>query len=139
VNVYADTSGLFAGLVHNDRNHPAAREVMHALLQQRHELFLTSYVLQETLALLQSRVGLEAARRFDHALRPLLQVIWIDEKLHDRAFRRLELRSSRQVSLADCSSFVAMEELGIRWVLGFDHHFEQEGFALLHAPEDLDA
>ena len=137
MRIYADTSGLFAGLVRSDRNHPVASGLLRALLERRCELHLTSYVLQETLALLQTRVGLEAARRFDHTFRPLLRVSWVDEPLHARAFRRLELRAARKVSLADCSSFVLMEELGIERVFGFDQHFEQEGFRLLRSPDEL--
>jgi hypothetical protein len=77
--------------VRNDMMHDGAKATLTALLKNGSELHATSYVLQETLALLQSRVSLEAALRFEHDLRPLLQMTWMDEDLHRRAFRRLEL------------------------------------------------
>ena len=99
MRVFADTSGLFAALVRNDWMHLRAKATMTQLLEKGAEIHLTSYVLIETMALLQARVGLKAARQFEHVFRPLLRIHWVDESLHDRAFRRLELRGSRGVSL----------------------------------------
>ncbi len=84
--------------------------------------------MQETLALLQARVSLDAAFQFEHLQRPLLQLTWIDEDLHVRTFRRLEIARSRRLSLVDCASFVVMEDLGLADVFGYDSHFEQAGF-----------
>ena len=111
---------------------------MEALLDRRATMIVTSYVLLETLALLQSRVGLDAARQFDHAFRPQLEVRWVDEGLHERAFRRLEIRGAKRVSLADCTSFVVMEEIGVSSAFAFGRHFEEEGFRLLRCVEDVE-
>ena len=111
---------------------------MEKLLEESAEIHVTSYVLLETMALLQARVGLEAARQFENVLRPLLQVHWVDELLHEKAFKRLELRGTRGVSLVDCTSFVTMEDAGIRSVFGYDEHFTDEGFHLVKALSDLD-
>ncbi len=139
MKVCLDTSGLFAALVRNDKNHGPAGPLLRQLLSGNRRLIITGYVLQELIALLRSRVGLEAARSFEHSMRPLFDVYWVDEDLHNAAFRRMELRSSRRVSLADCSSFLIMERLGIELVFGFDRHFEQEGFRLLQSPDDLES
>ena len=137
MKVYTDTSGLFAALVANDRNYSRAAPVLKALLEGGHVMVMTGYVLQELLALLQSRVGLVAARRFEHEMRPLLEIVWIDEKLHELSFRRMELRAKRGLSLAECSSFVVMEQQGIEWAFAFDKHFRQEGFRLLTSPRQI--
>jgi predicted nucleic acid-binding protein len=137
MRVFADTSGLFAALVRNDHMHVRAKAVLAHLIGARSELHVTSYVLLETESLLQARVGLDAARQFDHVYRPLLRIHWVDEPMHDRAFRRLELRESRSVSLVDCSSFVVMEAEGLRMVFGYDPHFAEEGFRVIGHTGDL--
>lgn len=81
MKAFADTSGLFAALVRNDAKHASAREVLARLLEARCELHVTSYVLLEMESLLQNRVGLDAARQFDHVYRPVLRVHWIEETL----------------------------------------------------------
>jgi predicted nucleic acid-binding protein len=136
-SIYIDTSGLFAALVHNDRLHGDAKETMARLLQGNLVLHMTSYGLLETLALLQSRVSLGAARQVEEVIRPLFEITWIDERLHRQAFRRLEQRGSRNVSLVDCAGFVVMEMKGIRSVFGYDSHFRDEGFDLIRTSSDL--
>ena len=138
MKIYADTSGLFAALVKNDIMHAKAGPTMEHLLEDGAEIHVTSYILLETMALLQARVGLEAARQFERILRPLLQVHWVDESLHVKSFKRLELRGTRGVSLVDCTSFVTMEDAGIRYVFGYDEHFTDEGFHLVKTQSDLD-
>jgi uncharacterized protein len=134
VTAYLDTSALFAALVRSDRGHAQAGPVLAALLERSIPLVTTSYVLLETLALLQSRVGIDAARRFERALRPRVEVVWVDDDLHARAFERLDRLGRRAVSLVDCAGFVVMEERGIRHAFALDEHFREEGFVLLSAP-----
>jgi predicted nucleic acid-binding protein len=47
------------------------------------------------------------------------------------AFDLYRKRIDKGWSLTDCSSFVIMEQLGIREALTFDKHFEQAGFKAL--------
>lgn len=137
--VFVDTAGLFAALVRNDINHEDAAATLDRLLEREVELYCSNYVLLEALALLQHRVGLEAARQVEHELRPLLHVSWIDEPSHRRAFRRLELRGRRSLSLVDCSSFVVMEEVGLRHVFTYDSDFADEGFTCVGTADQADA
>ena len=131
MKVFVDTSGLFAALVRNDLKHEIAAVAFRRLVADRCDLHSTSYVIAETLSLLQRRVGLEAAIRFEAAMRPGIAVRWVDEDLHERAFRRLRGIGRRDIGIVDCASFEAMEESGIRQVLGFDEHFTEAGFELL--------
>lgn len=137
MKIFVDTSGLYAALVVNDCNHHQAGETLHHLVSQGAQLHTCSYVLLETFALLQARIGLAAARQMELAVRPALKVRWVDEALHRRAFQRLELRGSRGLSLVDCAGFVVMEDEEIRLAFTFDRHFEQEGFRLVRSPRDL--
>jgi len=75
----------------------------------------------------------------EHVLRPLLRVTWVDESLHARAFQRLELRGRRGLSLVDCSSFVVMEETGLRHVFTYDTDFADEGFTCVGTADQVDA
>lgn len=137
MRLFADTSGLFAAVVRNDCEHQRARPLLMRLLEERAEIHTTSYVVLETMALLHSRVSRDAALSFEQALRPLLKVRWVDEKFHTRASVHLAHRTGAKVSLVDCASFVAMNDEGLTLCLGYDGHFEQEGFELLSSVEDL--
>ncbi len=138
MKVFLDTSGLFALFVRNDYMHVRARATFECLMGKGAEFCITSYILLETVALLQARVGLTAARRFHHEFLPILKIHWVDEKLHEKAFRRLELRAKRDLSLVDCASFVWMEEAGVSYALTYDKHFSQEGFSVLGTPDDVE-
>lgn len=131
--VFVDTSALIALLVANDRQHVAARRVFDHL--EAHELSLktSSYVLVETCALLQRRVGLEAVAAVRRDLAPLLDVVWVDAPLHEAALARVLTEQRRQLSLVDCVSFEIMEGAGIEQAFAFDRHFEDAGFELISA------
>jgi uncharacterized protein len=49
----------------------------------------------------------------------------------DAALAQYEARLDKEYSLTDCRSMLAMRGLGIMEVLSNDHHFTQEGFAVL--------
>ena len=48
-------------------------------------LVSTSFVVQETVSLLQARHGVQAVRSFHSRLLPLLDIVWIDAALYGRA------------------------------------------------------
>ena len=59
------------------------------------KLVTTSYVLVETTALLQHRIGLAAVRDLDQHVVPLLAVRWVDANLHRKGMRRLNRADRR--------------------------------------------
>ncbi|MHC1727401.1 MAG: type II toxin-antitoxin system VapC family toxin [Syntrophobacteraceae bacterium] len=130
MTVFADTSSLFSMLVQDDYMHVRARLNYEHFRQSNTQLVTSSYVLLETMALLQRRVGLEAALDFDRNIVPLLDVIWVDEVWHDRAMQRLRTERNRRLSLTDCLSFEIMEELEIPTAFTFDGHFRERGFEI---------
>lgn len=135
--LYLDTSGLFAALVSSEPRHEQAKACLELVLLRDAELIMNSFVLLETMTLLQARVGLDAAKAFETDFRPSLKVVWMDEALYQRSVRRWQLRRARKLSLTDCSSFAVMEELGLQDVFGYDRHFSEEGFHLVGTPGDL--
>jgi uncharacterized protein len=128
VKVFADTSAFFALLVDDDCMHVRAKLNFEYFALNNFQLLTSSYVLLETLTLLQRRVGIGAASDFDRRIVPVLDVIWVDEAWHSFAMRRLQIEQSRLVSLTDCLSFEIMEQRDIACAFTFDKHFAERGF-----------
>ena len=129
--VFTDTSGLLALLNPEDDNHARAKEAFAGLRARRASLVSTSFVLVETYALLGRRFGLDAVRRFREDFAPLIEVVCVDEPLHDAGLDLLLGRRTRRLSLVDAVSFVTMRQRNIGEAFAFDPHFEQEGFVLV--------
>ncbi len=130
MTVFADTSGIFALLVRNDYMYVRAQSVFQSFANNNVNLLSSSYVLVETIALLQRRVGMDAVRDFQEKILPLIEIIWVDSYWHEKAINRLILLNQKKVSLVDCLSFVLMEAKEIDTVFSFDSHFERNGFSL---------
>ncbi len=128
MTVLVDTSALHAALDSDDDHHLAARGAL-TELTGRDELLVThNYVVVETVALVQRRLGLDAVRALiDHIL-PAIDVLWIDQATHQEASVRLLGQGTRRVSLVDWVSFTVMRRLGIDVALAFDDHFREQGF-----------
>ena len=129
--VFADTSGLFAFLVQDDYMHVRAKAVFQSFAEDSTQLLTSSYVLVETTALLQRRVGVDAVLEFHNKIQPLLDVIWVDDHWHEKAINRLIALNQKKVSLVDCLSFIIMEAREINTAFSFDKHFEKNGFSLV--------
>ncbi|MFP4668759.1 MAG: type II toxin-antitoxin system VapC family toxin [Desulfobacterales bacterium] len=130
MKVFADTSALFALLVKNDFMHIKARESFKYLARQNAGLVTSSFVLVETTALLQRRIGLEPVNDFNRKIFPLLEIVWADDKWYAKAIQRLLAQNNRNVSLVDCLGFEIMEAFQIEYAFAFDSHFEENGFTI---------
>jgi len=129
--VFADTSGLLALLNPGDDNHARAKVAFGSLRMRPAPLVSTSFVMVETYALLGRRFGLDAVRGFRDDFAPLIEVVWVDEELHDAGLDLLLGRRKRRLSLVDAVSFITMRQRNIGEAFAFDSHFEQEGFSLV--------
>ena len=127
--VFADTSGLFALLSTTDDNHPRAKRAFGELRARQTLLVSTSYVLVETDALVGRRLGLDAVRSFRTDFAPLIDVVWVDETLHNAGVDLLLDRRKRLLSLVDAVSFIVMRQRSVAEAFAIDPHFEQEGFS----------
>lgn len=130
--IFLDTSGIYALADRGDPHHDLARERFQALLDAGEEVLTHNYVLGEAMALVQSRLGLEAAIRLAEDCRAF-HVEWVDEATHEEAIRRLARSAKRRVSLVDQVSFLVMKRRGVRVALAFDSDFEEAGFQILRA------
>lgn len=133
MNIFIDTSGYFSLLNRNERNHQIARTIWQRLLNNNDVLITSNYVLIETTALAQNRLGMAASADFNNILAPLTQTIWINEEIHHASVTALLTANRRQLSLVDCVSFEVCRRLHIHNVFAFDQHFQEQGFTLLSA------
>jgi len=131
MTTFVDTSAFFAVLDADDRMQSKARREWGRLLETNTLFRTTNYVLVETSALLQSRIGMDALRVLAADVLPVLDIIWVDAAMHLSAQHSLLVASRRDLSLVDCVSFEVMRRLRIDDVFCFDPHFSQQGFQVL--------
>lgn len=129
--VFVDTSAMYAVLRADDRAHAAAARAWAELVPSPARLVSSSYVVLETITLLQTRFGLEYVRRFARVFEPALDIVWVDGGIHGPAMSALLGAGERDVSLTDFSSFAVMVTHRIRTAFAFDRHFADRGFQLL--------
>jgi uncharacterized protein len=129
VSVFVDTSAFLAVLNAGDENHARAARAFRGLVESGEDLIATSYVLVETMALLQHRFGPAAARGFQDDVVPVLEVVWVDAELHGEGTAALLTAGRRELSLVDCVSFACMRRRGMTRAFHFDRHFREQGFA----------
>lgn len=131
MTAFVDTSALFALLDRDDPAHRGVAQAFEALLDDQAALVTHSYVLVESFALVQRRLGLPAVHALRDDLLPIVAVTWVDEQLHGDALTALTAAGRRSVSLVDHASFAFMRRRGIRRALAVDRHFAEQGFELL--------
>ena len=129
--IFLDTSGLLAVLDASEARHPQATRAWREILDGSETLVTTSYVLVETTALAQRRLGLGAVADLEQAIVPAVNVVWVDEELHRFASGALLAARRRELSLVDCVSFAVMRQRGIRTAFALDRHFAEQGFTLV--------
>lgn len=129
MKVFIDTSGLYAMLVADDAHHGEAAAAFRRFVEAAAQLWTTSYVLVETAALLQRRVGMAAVRAFAESIRPLLTVRWVTAADHHAGIQAAIAGGDAGPSLVDHVSFRTMRAQAIPTALAFDEHFRRAGFS----------
>ena len=131
MSIFVDTSAILPLMDAGQPNHLMAQKIWREAVIQERLLYSTNYVIVETTALLQNRLGVEAVQLFQENVVPFFQIIWVQKSLHQAGITALLLANRRQVSLVDCISFAAMRQLGLHQAFAFDKHFAEQGFSLL--------
>jgi predicted nucleic acid-binding protein len=125
-----DTSGLLCYIHTSEPQHTIAVKAFDAA----HTYLTHSYVLSEFVALAQVRnlPRIESLTFVSDLLEhPDIEVVWVDQELHQEAVNLLMDRMDKTYSLCDAVSFVLMRARGCTEALTTDRHFEQEGFVRL--------
>ncbi len=133
MNIFIDTSGFIAVLDMDDASHARAAKTWTDILTSEETLVTTNYVLVETCALVQNRLGMTAIKVFQEAIVPVLRIEWIDKAVHHAAMGVMFAAVRKKLSLVDCVSFETMRLLGVATVFTLDKHFKEQGFICLPA------
>ena len=131
MSVVIDTSAFLALLDVHEHNYVHAQRIWTQLAEQSTLLFCTSYVLAETAALVQNRLGMSQLRAFHENVFPFLRVLWVDAALHGAGMTAVLTANRRQLSLVDCVTFAVMRQSGLNTAFAFDTHFDEQGFDVL--------
>lgn len=126
--IFVDTSGFLAVLNADEERHADAKRFWITGLQNRELFVCTNYILIETIALAQNRLGMTAVNIFQNDIVPVLRVEWVDEIIHRAGVAAMLAANRRNLSLVDCISFEVVRQLGIREVFTLDNHFLEQGF-----------
>jgi len=102
-------------------------------LEKEGLLFMTDYIIDETLMLLRLRLRLRAAEKWWHSIAASSRVQreLIHEERAERARGIFFRYHDKDFSFTDCTSFAVMREMRLRQALTTDTHFRQAGFQML--------
>lgn len=128
--VFVDTSGFYAELDGSDPFHAKAREAFVLVLRRKDKLVTTNYVVHESWAVIQARLGWDAVDVWLDRLLKLCDVIWTTPEIHALGEARCRQARQRHLSLTDCVSIEIMRRRGLSEAIAFDEHFDREGFRL---------
>ncbi len=138
-SVFVDTAGWANLFVETEPYYEQARQWFQKARQQSQEMVTTNYVVIELVALLTSSLRVSRPQLFKYvdAVRdaPYIRLVHIDAAIDQAAWNLLKSREDKAWSFVDSTSFVVMQQLGIKEALTTDHHFEQAGFIRLLKPE----
>lgn len=128
MTVFVDTSALLILLDADNELHSCLTAQWQQFQQDGVALVTTNYILVETTAVCQRRLGMEAIRALLSDIAPVLTVEWITPSTHSDATTALLFANRRHLSLVDCTSFEVMRRLGLRTAFTVDQHFRELGY-----------
>jgi predicted nucleic acid-binding protein len=84
--VFVDTSAFYALMDRSDNNYEEAASLWAQFLEGDFLLQTNNYIIVETLSLLQSRLGFEAAHLWSRDVLSVTEDLWIDGSMHNLAY-----------------------------------------------------
>jgi predicted nucleic acid-binding protein len=128
--VILDTSALLALLDADDEFHEQASMLHDQLLDGSCELWVSSYILVETIALAHRRLGFGPLSDLVDSLDASTTTAWVDEQLHQAIWEEFNRRRGRRFSFVDCSTLLIARSLNAT-VFAFDSDFSLEGLPVI--------
>ena len=131
MSLFFDTCAFIALINYDDDFHSVASDLFTKAAHADEKFFTSNYVILETVFLLQRELGLSAVNDFRKLLLPIINVIWVDEKIHNNSLSNLVSAQKRKISLTDYTSFHIIDGYKIDTVFTFDKHFKERDFKIL--------
>ena len=131
MTTFVDTSALIALLDADEARHGACAREWKRLLDGDAPLVTTSYVLVETCALAQRRLGGDAVRALNADFVPLFTSEGVDEDVHNAGMAAMLTTARRELSLVDCVSFEVMRRRDVGQAFALDADFSKQGFSVV--------
>lgn len=128
MNVFVDTSAFLSILDADDINHEKAKKIWVELVTNGANFVSNNYILVETFAIVQHRLGMKAIAIFVDDILPVVNIQWVDEVSHKTGVAALLAASRKALSFVDCVSFETMRHHGLKTAFTFDSHFREQGF-----------
>ena len=131
MEIFIDTSAIFSLLDKGNHHHQSAVLTWENFLDENARLVTNNYVLVESFALLQNRLGMLAVIQLQSKIVSFLETEWINETQHSSIVNQALSANRRNLSLVDCSSFHTIRSRGIETVFAYDKHFQEQGFTVI--------
>ena len=129
-SVVVDANAFFALLIAGDLFHRQAVAAYDQFLDNEQELWTTSYVLAETIALLRRRFDFDMAAAFVDRFELSIRVHWVDAAVHQAAWRRYADSRGAGMNLVDWTVATVAESMNAQ-ISTFDSDFSNQGFAVV--------
>ena len=126
-HIFVDTSAFYAFINVKDPDH---RKIEKFLSNFKGGIYITNYIFDEIVTLVNARVGHEKAVYVGNILQrsPQVEKVWVTPSDEKQAWELFVSRKDKSYSFTDCISFVVMKRLKIAKCLALDDYFKQEGF-----------
>ena len=131
MTVFVDTSALIALLDASEARHSACAKEWKRLLAADAVFVTSNYVVVETCAVAQRRLGMDAVRSLTTDFMPLLAVDWVDEPVHAAGHAAMLTANRKELSLVDCVSFEIMRRRDVSDAFALDEDFDDQGFSVV--------
>ncbi len=128
--VLVDTSAFYALVSETDEFHQKATILYSNLIDQRAQLYTTSYVLVEWTTHIHRRLAFTVLDKFTNPIRDVVTIFWVDGLNHWSAWDLLKSHDGRDLSFVDCTLVLLAKSLNAK-LFAFDQDFVTEGLEVL--------
>lgn len=126
LQVLIDSDAFVGQFYTQDAHHTQTNQLFDQLIESSIPIATTNLVTLETATVLSHRDGQELARKFMHMIETSrLPVIYVDEKLQQRAIEIFISQEKKGTSGVDCANVAVMHHYHIPYIFSFDHFYRR--------------